>query len=1114
MKNKKIFVFFMAVCMLIMSLPAFAEGEVKPKITKTSIKNEATEVSPVNFYIDVNFSESMDASTLKNTCVIFSPDVRVSVDVLSGTSIRVYTQKLSTNTEYSVTFKNSIKSQNGVPIDATTIKFTTVVSAPEYRQISFGDMENISGANVAFTDVDSNTQYSFVKEKENTVMKFTAGWAQAPMAQQVSITPGKQYTARAMVKSEKANNMWFVLCYTTDSKPADWYHQGGSKSVSNEWTELTATFKVPEDIQNQNILLRLIADVNGSTVYIDDWQFFEDGYDIDNPNVAAKKTSDTVKTYISDEPDKNVQMLKAFGIYGSEYKDDSSVTRDYLAQYASKLVGANEMLPTYNFSDIDSDSYEGYAGTASALMLMTGYEDGTFRPNDDATAESAIGVILKTLGYNSMIGNGILSTASSIGLLKGVTINDIKSSIKYSELTLLIANALEIQTIRTKSDLSKTGYGKILLEENLKLTKSKGIIESTKETSLLTGDGVANNCIVIDGKTYFIGCDASDYIGQKVTYYTKEINGTDYVLFITDMNKYNKILNIDSVNIEDYKEGKYSYVDKATNKVKTVKIENNKYLIYNGRSVSSYNDQALISKNGNVVLIDNNNNGIYDVIKVTNYETFVVQSVDYNEGIVVDKFENKKMEIDLDENVQVYLNGKTAKFTDILPWNVLSIAKSLDGKLSKIYISNNKFSHKISAINNDEELKKVEFYDAVHGKQLLDKYYCVPNYSGTNEFYIGAQGIFYLDFLGRIAAFNGTESGFMFGYIKCAYVSSDEKLNIKLFAQNNKMETHEASSNVKIDGKSYKAASKAYGYLTNSGVNQLIRYKVNDGGIITSIETLNNQNTERSRFRLIKSGSSKEYNYASKTIGKEVALKDNVSVFCLPENPAAADDTDFWSADISYLSNEKTYSYSAYSVTESNLLADVIVLNNNLISNYDYKQTGIVSKIVDRWDDKFEENCTSYTVINANGETGFNTFAGVGTIVGYDGTAQTIEKGDIVSFRTDRLGRMYDATVIFKGKTKTLLSEANPTITEYDKINRAIFGPVTDKDGAYLSIKGNTTEVINTDLYGTLYEYDTKDNKLNKISVSDVMDLAHGSEPSLAFAIDDWKLPILFVIYK
>ncbi len=125
------------------------------------------------------------------------------------------------------------------------------------------------------------------------------------------------------------------------------------------------------------------------------------------------------------------QTVRALGIISSNLSSSSSVSRGEFAQmlakasiYKDELSGESSASP---YKDVTSSDE-----AAESILLsvengwMTGYVDGTFRPNQTVKAEEAAVALLEMLGYDcaSLTGtfpNAQISKAKAVGLADGIT---------------------------------------------------------------------------------------------------------------------------------------------------------------------------------------------------------------------------------------------------------------------------------------------------------------------------------------------------------------------------------------------------------------------------------------------------------------------------------------------------------------------------------------------------------------------------------------------------------------------------------------------------------------------------------------------------------------------
>lgn len=96
------------------------------------------------------------------------------------------------------------------------------------------------------------------------------------------------------------------------------------------------------------------------------------------------------------------------GMTETTYAPNKGVTRAELAKIITKMNGMAEYAESgieYKkvFSDVkESDWFYPYVITAADLELVNGYEDGTFKPNQEVTYAEMIVVILRNLGYHNI----------------------------------------------------------------------------------------------------------------------------------------------------------------------------------------------------------------------------------------------------------------------------------------------------------------------------------------------------------------------------------------------------------------------------------------------------------------------------------------------------------------------------------------------------------------------------------------------------------------------------------------------------------------------------------------------------------------------------------------
>lgn len=95
------------------------------------------------------------------------------------------------------------------------------------------------------------------------------------------------------------------------------------------------------------------------------------------------------------------------GYKDGSYRPESIVTRAEMATLIVKALGLDGYAKgTSKFSDMNGHWADGYVAYANSMGILAGYSDGTFRPNATVTYDQAITMIINSLGYTAECLNG------------------------------------------------------------------------------------------------------------------------------------------------------------------------------------------------------------------------------------------------------------------------------------------------------------------------------------------------------------------------------------------------------------------------------------------------------------------------------------------------------------------------------------------------------------------------------------------------------------------------------------------------------------------------------------------------------------------------------------
>lgn len=572
-----------------------------------------------------------------------------------------------------------------------------------------------------------------------------------------------------------------------------------------------------------------------------------------------------------------VTLLTTLGILkgysDGSFNPDATITRAEFAVIVTRILGLNEIKSNSNemkrFDDVTSEHWAfDSIRTAFDLGIINGYSDGTFAPSETVTYEQAVKMLIVALGYGYYAEQkggyptGYLVLASQNGLIKNIQ-GEMNQPVKRGIVTKLVFNALDIDLMmQTSFGDESQNYSvvkdKNLLTEYLHITKKTGIVTANSETNIYGNALPRDGEVAIDRIYYKVGnTNASELIGNNVVYYFKtESNEEDKELVVIIPNKdKNEIITVNADDISDdttKTELRYWENKDKDKSAKTLKIATNATIVYNGRyysDIRNISDNELRIESGMIKFIDNNINGEYDVLIITEYKNFVVDRVSSNR--VYFKYGQTYLgqdfiELDLDNNDYIFdiiIDGKRKSISDFVNYDVIGIAKSKDNKLIKIVSEFKTLSGKIDEIGSNEESIYID------GKEydVSQSYHDSPD---REPFEIGDTRTFRLDLDKKIAAVEMPDKEKKnYAYLQKVATEGglDGVTKFKIYKSDGKWVTLTGAKKITIFSSVYQDGTKfdAKDILAKINIEgspaQLIMYELNDKGELSKLYTYNDQ---------------------------------------------------------------------------------------------------------------------------------------------------------------------------------------------------------------------------------------------------------------------------------
>ena len=201
------------------------------------------------------------------------------------------------------------------------------------------------------------------------------------------------------------------------------------------------------------------------------------------------------------------EVIKGYGeVEGFSLKPDNKITRAEFAVIVNKIFGFDEDSPK-TFIDVKSSDWF-YNQVNNSTVYMSGYPDGTYRPNNNLTREEATVVLskvfeLKTQGYNDFKDSNEISSWSEDAVNTMVSKNYLSG---YPDKTFKPSNTItraEVITIIDKmvdnlvtKDTTLSAKGNVVIN-----TADVKLSNSTIDGDLYITEGVGEGDVVLDTVT-------------------------------------------------------------------------------------------------------------------------------------------------------------------------------------------------------------------------------------------------------------------------------------------------------------------------------------------------------------------------------------------------------------------------------------------------------------------------------------------------------------------------------------------------------------------------------------------------------------------------------------
>lgn len=712
--------------------------------------------------------------------------------------------------------------------------------------------------------------------------------------------------------------------------------------------------------------------------------------------------------------------------------------------------------------------------------------------DESITPEYAVNLFIKALGYDKIPDTPDFYTAKKLLSEKVDCNSDVLTWENFVQMAL---NSFEIDTVTaiygTKNNY-QTGEEKLLgiyygIFYDTAVLSDNGITALDGNSKIKKGQvGFDNGFIAYSADT-----DAQNYIGYNMKYFYSD-DDEPKLLDIRLTPKSELFLYADE--IISYSNNSLSYKLRGNDKTLKIKISKNAKCVYNGKSVSKIYDYMLDILSGDVTVIDN---GGEQIVIICSYGDSVVERVDGDGEKLFDALKSSEVSWKNASNVNFYDSRyNEIDVSDISEDDVVSVAKSVDGKAIELLISKSKISGTVSEVDDESG-------NAIIGGE---KYRLTKSFFGNSFVAPGDIGTLYLNADGNGVYFkHDTESPYTAAYLIKSVKSDglDGRTRIQLF--DGELKVYPCASSVKINDTVYRQNSA---YTVLNSYQDIFEYKLNSKGEISYIgfpegsydEYNGGGITENGRFM-----GGTYYKSETRSFSGFMLADKNVKVFLVPLDRTRTDA--YALTDISYFKDDVMYySLVGYSHGGNRETAEIIVSEFDTYPQYQFNTACLVENIKNVLTDSGRD-AIMLTVRYGNDDIR-------NVILNEDCLLESVSVGDVIQYTENLDGEVHSILPIFDISSEQVLQYGN---TYYTASYRIVYGTVGEmrKNSFIFERSTGGTEIVTLNCPILIYDSSMRGDKLFSAEASDIRDsVGYGVDADKMLIRFEYGIPRQMIIYR
>jgi len=489
------------------------------------------------------------------------------------------------------------------------------------------------------------------------------------------------------------------------------------------------------------------------------------------------------------------------------------------------------------FSDVKAELKPILEKSVGANLISDG---DYFRPEEAITLPECLKILITAaksdaeIPYYGGYPEGYYKVSNELDITKGIALSK-EGTLLPEQAYALVYNMLLAPRLEVNSSGQNYNYEYSSTETNLSciwgIHYAEGIMNGNEYGNFGTKNpDEIEGVLQVDGVSYEVSEDYNNLLGYNVSVYYSKNYGFKKAEYITALK--NGTVEILTSDEPVYRDGIIEYVDE-NNRTKKLKIDSSCDYIYNGKPHYGMTSNQIIPEIGTINLIDNNDDGKYDVIDISSYYYMIVDNVDlYNEIIYAVNSPDKKIDFSDNSTVKIYSKSEQQYVSPaaIEAGAALAVEASYDEKLYSIIILDEAVSGKITSYS--EEILELD------GVQYELSAYFKNEIGNLSNISLGTESSVTIGLFNDVVAVESGSDIMKYAYCINAWEHENrEDFSLKMYIEDGKLIKSELADKVSVDGNSFESKRDVYNRIGGNSISpQVVRVMFNEDNKIIRID--------------------------------------------------------------------------------------------------------------------------------------------------------------------------------------------------------------------------------------------------------------------------------------